>query len=307
MIKNVTITNEFGESITITLADTQPKTGLFITEIEGLGPPKADVITKKVATMDGTKFQIARGNERDIVFHFQYIPSDDITVEDARQLTYKYFPLKRKVNFIFETDNRSAEVDGYVEENEPDIFKEDSDTQITVKCESPWLSKYGLEGWQEVLFSDIDHRFEFEFEDPDEESPTLEFSAIEVKRENVIKYKGEADSGIIMSMYAYGRFTNPTIYNNTTREMLRIDTNKVESMIGSQIKHGDEIRISTYQNDKYIHFIRDGVTTNILNAIDKDADWFTIHPGDNIFSYTCQTGELDVEFSITARIILQGV
>ena len=307
MIKNVKVTNEFGESITITLADTEPRTGLFITEIEGLGPPKADIIMKDIATMDGKQYQTARGNEREIVFHFLYIPSDDISVEDARQLTYKYFPLKRKVNLLFETDNRSAEVDGYVEENSPDIFKEDSDTQITIKCESPWLAKYGLEGWQDILFSDVDHRFEFPFDDPDDISPTLEFSAIEVKRENIIHYKGEADSGIIMSMYAYGRFTNPTIYNNTTRERLTIDTAKVEALIGSQIKYGDEIRISTYQNDKYIHFIRDGRTTNILNAIGKNDDWFTIHPGDNIFSYTCQTGELDVEFTITARILLQGV
>lgn len=307
MIKGVTITNEFGESITITLNDTEPRTGLFITEIEGLGPPKADVIMKSIATMDGKKFQTARGNERDIIFHFLFIPSNDFSVEDARQLTYKYFPLKRKVNLIFETDNRSAEVDGYVEENEPDIFREDSDTAITVKCESPWLKKHGLEGSQEILFSDVDHRFEFEFEDPDDLSPTLEFSAIEVKRENVIRYKGEADSGIIMSMFAYGRFTHPTIYNNTTRERMTIDTNKVEALIGSPIKYGDEIRISTYQNDKYIHFIRDGRTTNILNTIDKDADWFTIHPGDNIFSYTCQAGELDVEFTIKADILLQGV
>lgn len=307
MIKNVKVTNEFGESITITLADTQPRTGLFITEIEGLGPPKADVIMKSIATIDGKRFQTARGNERDIIFHFLFLPQDDMTVEDARQLTYKYFPLKRRVNIVFETDNRSAEVEGYVESNEPDIFKQDSNTNITIKCESPWLTKYGLEGSQEVLFSDVDHRFEFIFEDPDELSPTLEFSSIEVRRENVITYKGEVDSGILMSMYAYGRFTNPTIYNNTTRERMSIDTAKVEALIGSQIRYGDEIKISTYQNDKYVHFIRDGRTVNILNAIDKDADWFTIHPGDNIFSYTCQTGELDVEFIITAKILLQGV
>ena len=53
MIKNVKVTNEFGESITITLADTQPRTGLFITEIEGLGPPKADVIMKSIAILTG--------------------------------------------------------------------------------------------------------------------------------------------------------------------------------------------------------------------------------------------------------------
>ena len=307
MIKNVKITNEFGESITITLADTEPETGLFITAIDGLGPSKADVIMKDVATMDGKIYQTARANEKTIAFHFLFIQTQFMTVEDARQLTYKYFPLKRKVNLIFETDNREAQIEGYVESNEPDIFEENSNTVITIKCETPWFTKYGLEGTQEILFSDVVHTSEFEFEDIDDYSPTLEFSSIESKRENVISYKGEADSGILMSIYAYGRFTYPTIYNNTTRERFSIDTGKVEALIGSPIKYGDEIRISTYQNDKYIRLIRDGITTNILNAVDKDVDWFTSHPGDNTFSYTCQTGELDIEFTVTAKILLQGV
>ena len=306
MIKKITVINEFGESIDVTLADTEPQTGLFITEIEGLGPPKADINMNDIATMDGSIFQSSRGKERDISLHFLYI-SPEGTIEDARQLTYKYFPLKRQVTLQIETDNRLAEVTGYVEANEPDIFSEQSGCQIDIKCESSWLKRVGPEGIQDIIFSDIHPEFEFEFEDYDEQSPSIEFSAIEIKRENVVNYKGEADSGIIMSIYAYGHFANPTIYNNRTRERMTIDTAKVEAIIGSAIKFGDEIRISTHQNDKYIHFIRDGVTTNILNALDKDADWFTIHPGDNIFSYTCTEGELDIVFMITVQILLQGV
>lgn len=306
MIKNVTVINEFGESIDIKLADTQPLTGLFITEIEGLGPPKADINMNDIATMDGEIFQTARGKSREMTFHFLYV-TEDGTVEDARQLTYKYFPLKRKVTIIFETDNRSAKAEGYVESNEPEIFSEASGTKITVICESPWMVRYGPDGSQDIIFSDINALFEFEFEDPTNLTPSIEFSEIDIKGEKTIHYKGEADSGILMSIYAYDRFRHPIIYNNTTREKFKIDTDKVESIIGSQIKAGDEIRISTYQNNKYIHFIREGVTTNILNALDKDADWFKIHPGDNIFSYTCSQGELDVVFMITVDILLQGV
>lgn len=306
MIKKITVINEFGESIDITLADTEPQTGLFITEIEGLGPPKADINTNDIATMDGSIFQYARSKSRDIKFKMLYITTDG-TVEDARQLTYKYFPLKRKVTLVIETDNRFLEIEGYVEENEPDIFSETSGTEITIRCPSAWFKRYGPDGIQDIIFSDIHPKFEFEFEDYDEMSPSIEFSTIEIKRENIIHYQGEADAGIIMSIYAYDRFRFPTIYNNTTREKMTIDTDKVERLIGSNIKFGDEIRISTHQNDKYIRFIRDGVSRNILNTLDKDADWFTIHPGDNIFSYTCTQGELDVVFMITAQILLQGV
>lgn len=309
MIKSVTITNEFGESIDITLGETEPETGLFIKGIDGLGPPGADITFGNVVTQDGGKYNSAKGNQRNVVFHLIFLDAQT-TVESARQITYKYFPLKKKVNVIVETENRMAEAEGYVESNEPIIFHDEGDmvgADISIMCESSWLHRYGPEGIQEIRFSDINAMFEFEFEDVDELSPSIEFSAIEVKRENVINYHGEADTGIIMSIYAYDRFRFPTIYNNITRESMKIDTDKVERIIGSQIKFGDEIRISTHQNNKYIHFIRDGVTTNILNALDKNADWFKIHPGDNTFSYTMTQGELDVVFMITADVLLQGV
>ena len=309
MIKSVTITNEFGESIVIKLGETEPETGLFITGIDGLGPAGADVKFGNVVTQDGGKYNSAKGNQRNVVFHMLFLDAQT-TVEQARQITYKYFPLKKKVNILVETDTRTSEAVGYVESNEPKIFTEEDEycgADISIMCESPWLSLYGPEGYQEIRFSDINAMFEFEFEDVDELSPSIEFSAIEVKRENVINYHGEADTGIIMSIYAYDEFANPTIYNNITRESITIDTDKVAAIVGSKIKFGDEIRISTIQNDKYIHFIRDGVTYNILNALDKNADWFKIHPGDNTFSYTMTKGELDVVFMITAQVLLQGV
>lgn len=304
MIERVIITNRNGEILTINLGDVEPDTGLFITEIKGLGPVKASINMTDLATQDGSKYNSARAEKRNIVMNVRYIGAD---AEKARLLTYKYFPLKQPVTFYIETGNRKAETKGYIESNEPNIFREESDAQISILCDSSYFKDVGDFGIQELPFSDIVPMFEFEFSDEDEESPSIEFSSVETKRENVLTYNGETDNGIVISMFAIGAFTNPIIYNNETLEYLKIDTAKVESIVGSPIQFGDEIRISTVKNDKYIIFVREGTTYNILNALDKNATWFTLHPGDNIFSYTADSGELNIEFTVTAQVLFAGV
>lgn len=303
MIKSVTITNNLGEELTITLSDIEPDSGLFITEIEGLGPVKADINMTDLATQDGAKYNSSRATKRNIVMHLQFIHVDSI--EDARQLTYRFFPIKGRIVFRIETDNRIAEIDGYIESNEPTIFEEETGAEISIICESAWFRDASLGGIQEISFSDIVSLFEFEFSDDD--SPSIEFSSIELKRENVITYYGETNTGIILRMYALGPFTNPIIYNIETLEKFRINTNKVQSIVGSAIRAGDEIEISTIKNDKYVRFMREGRSYNILNALDVDADWFEIHPGDNIFSYTADTGELNIQFELITQILFIGV
>lgn len=303
MIKSVTITNNLGEELTITLSDIEPESGLFITEIEGLGPVKADINMTDLATQDGAKYNSSRATKRNIVMHLQFIHVDSI--ENARQLTYRFFPIKGRIVFRIETDNRIAEIDGYIESNEPSIFEEETGAEISIICESAWFRDASLDGIQEISFSDIVSLFEFEFSDDD--SPSIEFSSIEIKRENVITYHGETNTGFILRMYALGPFTNPVIYNNETLEKFKIDTNKVQSIVGSAIKAGDEIEISTIKNDKYVRFMREGRSYNILNALDVDADWFEIHPGDNIFSYTADTGELNIQFELITQILFMGV
>ena len=44
------------------------------------------------------------------------------SIEDLRQKSYKYFPLKKSVELTIETDNRYVKTTGYVESNEPNIF-----------------------------------------------------------------------------------------------------------------------------------------------------------------------------------------
>lgn len=304
MIKKVVITNHNGESLEINLDDVEAASGLFITNIEGLGPVKANINMTDLATRDGARFNSARAEKRNIVINLRYIGPN---AEEARLTTYKYFPLKQQVTFYVETENRKAEIEGYIESNTPVIFSESSGSQISILCEDAFFKDAGDYGTQEIPFSNIVAEFEFPFEEVAEETPGIEFSSVEIKSERLITYNGETEIGVVMKLFAYGHFVDPVIYNIRTLESMKIYTAKIESIIGSQIDAGDEIEISTIKNNKYIHFIRNGVRTNILNAIDKDADWFTLLPGDNIFSYSADEGELNISFVITVQVLFSGV
>lgn len=305
MIKLITITNPNGEELTINLDDIEPASGLFITEIEGLGPVKADINMTELAAKDGSKYNSSRANGRNIVMRVRFIYASSI--EEVRLLSYKYFPLKKRIKFHIETDNRIAEVEGYIESNEPDIFSQEETASISIVCESAWFKDASENGIQVIDFSDIVSLFEFEFEDDDEGSPTIEFSSLEIRRENVVTYNGDTDNGFIMRMFIGGSVTNPSIYNIETLESIKIDTAKVAAIVGSAVKAGDEIRINSIQNEKSVMLIREGRSYNILNALDINAAWFVLHPGDNLFGYTADSGELNIIFRIESQILLQGV
>ena len=136
MLRSITVTNFLGESLFLDLFNPYD-TGLIITSITGIGPAKANVNTTELAVSDGSIYNSARVTQRNIVFNFNLV-EDPVTnlVEDVRQRTYKYFPLKKLLTLTFETDNRVAEIQGYVETNEPDIFQQEETAQILLNGDS---------------------------------------------------------------------------------------------------------------------------------------------------------------------------
>lgn len=119
MIRAVTFTNYLGDSIRLDLARPE-ESGFIIKSVTGLGPGKANINTTEIATNDGSLFNSSRMPSRNIVISLAYMWKDSI--EDVRQLSYKYFPIKKKLTMLIETDNRQAEIEGYVESNDPTIF-----------------------------------------------------------------------------------------------------------------------------------------------------------------------------------------
>jgi len=298
MIQSVTVTNHLNESIKMELRFPE-KSGFLIQGIDGLGPVKADISTTEISTLDGSKYNSARANSRNIVFRLGFYGTN---IEYVRQLTYKYFPLKRRIKMLFETDNRISYVYGYVESNEPNIFSETEDAVISVLCPNSYLSGTGT---IEESFSSVTSLFEFPFESV---SPDyIEFSELEMYFSKLIVYSGDAPVGITISIHFIGTVTNIEIINVETLESIYIDTTKVATIVGSAIASGDEIIISTVPGNKYAIFIRSGTEYNIFNALDKYPDWLTIEKGDNIFTYTADTGGANMQVVFQYSNAYEGI
>ena len=306
MIKSFTITNYLGESIKLEM-DRPDKSGFIIYSVSGLGPSKANINTSS-GISDGSRFNSAKLNQRNIVFELQFTENTSHeSIESIRQKTYKYFPIKKDLTIIIETDNRTLKTIGFVESNEPTIFSSKEGTQISIICPDPYFYSAGLDGDNITVFYGIEPLFEFPFSNESLDSSNIEFGSIQNKTEKVLVYDGDAEVGITIQIHAIGDVSNISLYNTGTREIMKIDTVKIESLTGSGIVTGDDIIINTQKGNKSITLIREGHSINILNCLGKDINWFTLKKGDNIFAFTAESGTIDIQIWIKNKIIYEGI
>lgn len=305
MIKSVTATNYLGESVKIDLDDVNPNHGLLIKKIEGLGPAKANVNTTTLATNDGTLFNSARLDQRNLILSMIFANAP--TIEEARHRTYKFFPIKKPVDILIETDNRIGSTNGIVETNEPDVFSKEESNQISIICPFPYFYSAGPDGLNTTIFYGIEPLFEFIFSNESLEDDLIEFGSIENQTEKTVYYDGDAEVGITITIHALGEARMITIYNTGTREVMKIDTEKIKTLTGSGIIAGDDIIIKTMRGEKSIRLLRAGFYTNILNCLSKDSDWFQLAKGDNIFAYVAEYGSENLQFKIENRVLYEGL
>lgn len=279
MIKSVTVTNPKGEQLTLEL--TRPeKSGIYIKSIDGIGPAKATINTTNFATIDGSFFSSSRIEERNIVFDLGFL--FDPTIEDVRQKCYKFFPVKKQVDLLFETDNRVVRTSGYVESSEPNIFSEMEDMSVSIVCPDP--NFYEVQT-VETAYIGWHPKFEFPFSSEAQNPPNLVFGEYENNTTAIVNYKGDVSSGMVMTLRALDEIGDISILRNDTNESFLIDTKKIKKLTGLPFSKNDEIIISTNNGNKHITLIRHGVQTNIISCINKESSWFQLDYGENEFLF----------------------
>ena len=301
MIKSITVTNNLGDSIILDLYSPE-LSGFVIREIQGLGPIKASINATEMATGDGSVYNSARISSRNIVLDLVLLHFPDI--ETSRQRSYKYFPVKRRVRLIIETDNRIVEIYGYVESNEPVIFTNQVTTQVSIICPDPYF--YSLLSTS-TIFAGTNPLFAFPFSNESTSTKLIQFGELIINQEQTIWYDGDSEIGIFIAIHAIGEATNLTIANSGSQEVMNIDTDRLELMTGDPIIAGDDIFISTIKGQKSVTLLREGIYTNILNCLDKNADWFQLVRGDNVFAFTAETGGTNLQFRIENQTVYEGV
>lgn len=302
MIRSVTVTNHNNESITLDLFHPE-WSGIVIDNIDGLGPPKATINSNEVATIDGGIFTSARMGQRNIVFTLS--PQFNPTIEDMRIALYKYFPIKKLVHLDFQMDRRHAECEGYVESNTPTIFTNHETIQVSIICPDPFFYEIGKE---EIAFAGTLPLFEFPFWNDSLTQPQLEFGDIRQDNRAILRYSGDVDTGVHITVHVMDQTAEMiTIWNVDTRERIKIDTAKMQTLTGVNFGQGDDIEINTKIGDKYARLLHDGKYWNIISCINKDADWFQITAGNNTFTFTANAGESNLKVTFRYRNAYGGI
>lgn len=301
MMKALTVTNPKGEKLRLELS--RPElSGLAIQSIEGIGMPKASINATELATTDGSYFSSTRVGNRNIVITLAMLFSP--TIELSRIKAYRFFPVKKKISLLFETDTRIAEITGYVESNDPVIFSNAETTQISIICTDPYFYALGI---SETVFSGVRPSFEFPFSNESLTEKMLEFGEIRLDNRAVLNYIGDSDTGLLITIHFLGKATEIAIFNTETSEAIRLDTAKIEAISGGPLDLTDDIIISTMKGQKYVRLLRDGKYTNVIGAVEKDMDWFQLSNGANVFAFSAKTGEKNLIVTFTYRNAYGGI
>lgn len=303
MIRQVTITNDFNESLTLELASPE-KSGLAIKSIEGLGPSKSVVNITELVTSDISIFNSSRISSRDIVINLLYM--NEPSVEDNRLKTYKFFPIKEKIKLSFLTDNREVYCYGYVESNVPSIFQKQSGCAITIKCPDPFFYATGNTAVEDS-FTGIINLFSFPFFNDSLTENTIEMGEIPSYPEQILHFDGEYSTGIIIRMYCSNIVVDPVIYNVDTGERISINTDKITALTGSPLSVGDTILINTNKGEKSVKLIRGGDEINIIACLRSFDTWFTLKKGENKFTYSAKRGGESLNISYEYSTAYEGI
>lgn len=304
MIYTIIATNAKGDSVELDLANPWAG-GIAVTGASGLGPAEGTINTVNFATSDGALFNSSRIKSRDIELNLKFMGSD---IEAVRHKLLRYFRVKHPITLDFITDYRHTYITGHVEKNEIDIFSNSEGADLTIVCPNPFFRlRDPVKGKNSVRFTTSTPSFEFEFQDPNSDSPTLIFGEMTSTGETVVVYEGDADASTIVDIQFLGPASGVKLYNTTTQTRINIDTNEISRLLGSTIRAGDRLSISSGVGDKYVKAYRDGNVYNALSALDKDSDWIFLTPGDNLITVRADTGIDNVSAIISFENLYESI
>jgi len=297
MIKSIEVTNHLNDRLTIDMGNPDYSAGFFIQSISGLGPVKASINTTDYAAMDGSSFNSARLPARNIVLRLGFLDFASPSIEEIRQSSYKFFPIKKQIKFTITTDKRICEIYGHVENNEIEIFSKNEGSVISILCPNPYF--YSGNNVNSTVFYGVLDEFEFPFGNESVSESLITMGSITNQQEANVMYTGDVDTGITFAFYARGAVSNISIYNVYTREEMHLNISLIAD---------DELFISTVKGDKYITLLRNGAYYNYLSALDIDnSSWFQISKGDNVFAYTAEEGVNTLQLKVLNKILYEGI
>lgn len=262
----------------------------YVTDVSGLTPPATTINTAKAGIIDGTFFNSASVEERNIVISLT-INGD---IEANRQKLYRIFPRKTACTVYFKNANRDVKIQGYVETIEADLFSKREKAQISIICPRPYFEDLAtIYAELAATLSMFEFPFAIEEDNPIPFSEATDYPIAEIMNE------GDAEAGCIISIEVNDTIQGIKIINTSTQQFFYLDSAFVDH---------DKITISTISGQMGVTRERGGTKTNILNYVGANSTWLRLAPGVNYFTYTIDDGDTeDVEITFEATTLYGGV
>lgn len=254
--------------------------------LSGTGPPSATIMRSKMATSDGTRFNSATVDERNLVLTI-YMRRD---IARARLALYRWAAAKAYIKVYYENDGIDVWLDGYIETVEVDPWEQLQNVQISIICPQPF--------WQDLQetytdASDVKGAFSFPFAIP---AAGIPLSTIDQTASSVIVNDGQVSTGLRIEILAKVRSLQPRIYNLETGEFIGFSVD---------MEPGDRLIVNTTTGQKSIVLSRNGIKTNYINTLMAGSTWLQLSVGRHEFSYTVDEGALEMVIYHTNKY--QGV
>ena len=288
MIKKVTVFQKQDKSDAFTMVLTSPtnvsnETGFVIDKIDGLGPVDAEINTTEMV-VDGDVFNTARVGKRNIVMDLIFYSETGTGVEEVRQRSYQLFPTKKQVYIEVEADHRKVWTKGYVEKNEPDIFSNESKTQVSIICPDPkWYDS------DEIIDEEL--------------TPGINAQ---------IDYAGEVEIGGLVELVVGSAISAPIGGENPAFSISCANEDGEAQLINiytptSGFEAGDKIVLNSVVGNKYCIWTDTAdADHNALNLIDQNPAWIKLKPGENTMRIEDPNSALS-SATFRSRITYEGV
>lgn len=277
---------------------THDESNYQVVSITGLNPPKANIYTSAVASMDGAKFKGSKLDMRNIVVTVR-LNGD---AEANRLFLYRHLRSGKWCKIHYSNGSRKVFIEGYCETLECDPFTDNEIAQISIVCPQPYFKN------AEAMVIDISKAvasFEFPFTfgadgamyDPEPATDdAIEFSTIQ--KDNVVNIRnyGEIETGVVITIENLGNsaITNPMIYNDATGDYIKVNLS---------LSKGHKLVINTNKGEKSVKL--DG--ESVMYALDAGTTWFVLDVGDNLFSYSADANPENLGVVFEFNALYEGV
>lgn len=252
MLESVYVEASHGKEILLPL--TEVSSGIILANIQGLEPTKATLTSTNFAMRDGTTFQAARRESRDIILQMRLDSRyGGESIAAIRRELYEVFMPKTELQLSFsQSDFPTTKITGRIEDVESPRFTQNPYFAVSIHCNDP------------------------DFVDPEYTIQTGEAYGHTMSLRDV-EYVGNVDSGIELQIdiTVSGTSSGFVLQQNTPRG----DTRRL--IFDTPLQSRDRIYVNTHPGEKEVEVARDGSRTSILYAIDPQSEWAILESGTN--------------------------